>query len=288
MKSSLRGFFMEINELIRAKKSGKKWALLTAYDAPTAETLEKNGIDWVLVGDSLGMVVLGYPTTTVVTMDEMLHHTRAVRRGAPNSFIIGDMPLLAVNHGTQGALKAAREFCKAGANAVKVEWREDAPGIARALVRARIPVMGHVGLTPQTAGAKGFKMRGADAREAVRILARALSFEKEGAFAVLLECVPAPVARAATRRLKVPTIGIGAGAGCDGQILVFHDLVGWFSRFRPRFVKRYVQAERVFGRAVQRYAADVRGGRFPGAKQSFKMENDELKEFSRWLKKTKS
>ncbi len=277
---------MNRNELIRQKKSGKKWALLTAYDAPTAEVLAKNGADWILVGDSLGMVVLGYPTTAPVTMDEMVHHTRAVRRGAENAFIIGDMPLKAVQDGTAEALKAARRFLRAGADAVKVEWRRDAIAIVRKLVRQGIPVMGHLGLTPQTAGdAKNFRVQGKVASQAEEIFERALLFEKEGVFSVLLECVPSPVARAVTKALRIPTIGIGAGVHCDGQILVFHDLVGWFSKFRPRFVKRYADAGRVFGDAVQRYTREVREGRFPGPKQSFKMDKDELKEFSQWLKR---
>ena len=276
---------MNRNEMIRQKKSGKKWAMLTAYDAPTAEVLAKNGVDWILVGDSLGMVVLGYPSTAPVTMEEMLHHTRAVRRGAPDSFIIGDMPLKAVREGSQRALKAATQFIKDGANAVKVEWREDALDITRNVIRAGIPVMGHVGLTPQTPGTKGFKVRGTQAQEAVEILEQALSFEREGAFAVLLECVPTPVSKIISKRLKVPVIGIGAGPGCDGQVLVFHDLVGWFSKFRPRFVKRYAEAGRVFGGAVQKYVREVRESRFPRPKQSFKMDKNEFREFSKWLKK---
>ncbi len=259
--------------------------MLTAYDAPTAEILEKGGVDWILVGDSLGMVVLGYSSTAPVTMEEMLHHTRAARRGAPNSFIIGDMPLKAVNGGLPKALKAAKEFLKNGANAVKVEWRKDALDITRAVIRAGIPVMGHVGLTPQTAGPKGFKVRGSKAPQAAHVLEQALLFEKEGSFAVLLECVPAPVSRIIAKRLKVPVIGIGAGRDCDGQVLVFHDLVGWFNKFRPRFVKRYADAERVFGTAVQKYVREVREGRFPGPKQSFKIDRSELKEFSKWLKR---
>lgn len=279
--------FFKVSDLIRAKKLGKKWSMLTAYDAPTAEVLAKNGIDWILVGDSLGMVVLGYPTTALVTMDEMIHHTRAVRRGAPEAFVIGDMPLKAVHNGPADALKAAQRFVKAGANTVKVEWRQDAPAITRKLVRNGVPVIGHVGLTPQTAGdPKSFKVQGRAAKQAKEVFERAAAFEKEGAFSVLLECVPAPVAQAVTKNLRVPTIGIGAGIHCDGQVLVFHDLVGWFSKFRPRFVKRYTDAQKVFGGAVQKYVREVREGRFPGPKQSFKMDKNEFKEFAKWLTKS--
>lgn len=276
---------MTVNELIRAKKSGKKWAMLTAYDAPTAEILETNGVDWLLVGDSLGMVVLGYTTTACVTMEEMLHHTRAVRRGAPNSFIIGDMPLKAVEHGPPGALKASKLFFKNGADAVKVEWRKDALLITRKLVRRGVPVMGHVGLTPQTS--KGFKVQGAEAGAAKDVLERALLFEKAGAFAVLLECVPAPVSNIITRRLKVPVVGIGAGPDCDGQVLVFHDMVGWFSKFRPRFVKRYADARSIFGRAVQKYVQEVRGGKFPSQARCFSMKPKERERFSRMIQEKK-
>lgn len=270
---------MRINDLLEQKNTGKKWTMLTAYDAPTAEILEKGGVDWILVGDSLGMVVLGYSSTAPVTMEEMLHHTRAARRGAPNSFIIGDMPLKAVQDGVQKALKAAKEFIRDGANAVKVEWREDALEITHKLLRNGIPVMGHVGLTPQTAGPKGFKVRGADAEGASEVLEHALSFEKEGAFAVLLECVPAPVSKVITKKLKVPVIGIGAGADCDGQVLVFHDMVGWFTKFRPRFVKRYADAQKIFGRAIGRYIQEVQSGKFPDKARCFSMKSKEYERF---------
>lgn len=268
---------MNVKDLIRAKKSGKKWAMLTAYDAPTAETVAQNGADWLLVGDSLGMVVLGYASTVGVTMEEMLHHTRAARRGAPEAFIIGDMPLLAVDKGVKKALDSARAFRKAGADAVKVEWRDDALEITRKIVQGDIPVMGHVGLTPQTS--KGFKVQGAEASAAKEVLDRALLFEKAGAFGVLLECVPAPVSKMITRKLKVPVVGIGAGPDCDGQVLVFHDMVGWFAKFRPRFVKRYADAQGIFGRAVQKYVKEVRDGKFPDKARCFSMKPKEKEKF---------
>lgn len=268
---------MDTNTLISAKKSGKKWAMLTAYDAPTAETVHRNGVDWLLVGDSLGMVVLGYDSTAPVTMDEMLHHTRAVKRGAPEAFIIGDMPLKAVDRGAAFALRAAKAFRQAGANAVKMEWRSDALAITRKIISGGIPVMGHVGLTPQTA--KNFKVRGAVADAAKEVLEQALLFEKAGVFSVLLECVPAPVSAVIAKKLKVPVIGIGAGPDCDGQVLVFHDMVGWFTRFRPRFVKRYADAQGIFGRAVRTYVEEVKKRKFPSQAMCFSMKPKEHDRF---------
>ncbi len=260
--------------------------MLTAYDFPTGELLERNGVDLVLVGDSLGMVVLGYDSTGPVTMDEMIHHTKAVRRGAKKSFIIGDMPLKAVERGPREALKNARRFLKeGGADAVKVEWRPDALAITRLLHRHKIPVMGHLGLTPQTAGI--FKVQGTAAETAVEVLQRAVRFEEEGVFSVLLECVPSPVGAAVTKTLRIPTIGIGAGPHCDGQVLVFHDLAGWFKKFKPRFAKMYVNADRLFGQAVQTYIREVKSGAFPSKAQSFSMKKEEFEKFIRRIDEKK-
>lgn len=272
---------LKISVLVRAKKKSHRWALLTAYDAPTAEILEKAGVDFILVGDSVGMVVLGYPSTASVTMDEMIHHAKAVRRGAKRSLVIGDMPLKGIQQGPRQALGSAKRFIReAGCNAVKLEWGPNALRMTKLLVRHKIPVMGHVGLTPQTAQKKnGFRVQGQDAESAIGILKAAKAFEGEGAFSVLLECVPREVARRITRELRIPVIGIGAGPDCDGQVLVFHDLVGIFKKFRPRFVKRYAELDSVMARAVTRYVHEVRTGKFPAKKHSFSMSVKELEKF---------
>lgn len=257
------------------KKARRRFTMLTAYDAPTAALLERSGVDMLLVGDSLGMVLLGYDSTAPVTMEEMLHHAKAVRRGAPRSPVIADMPLKGIERGPAQALVSARRFVRdAGADAVKVEWGPSAEAITKLLTSKGIAVMGHVGLTPQTVG---FKMRGATAEQAAEILGQALAFEKAGAFSVLIECVPSPVAALITRRLRVPTVGIGAGPSCAAQVLVFHDLVGIFNKFSPRFIKRYAELDAHMQRAVRRYVAEVRGGIFPAARHAFTMKPAEKK-----------
>ncbi len=268
---------MSLMRFKKDKKRRKKCVVLTAYDAPTATLLEELGVDAILVGDSLGMVLLGYPQTSCVTMNEMLHHLKAVRRGAPKSFVIGDLPLQGVEKGPRQTLESAKWFVgEGGADAVKLEWSAHALESARLLTRNKIPVMGHVGLTPQQAKSKkDLKVQGKDCRKALRIVEQAEQFEHAGAFSVLLECVPSTVARAITKLLAVPTIGIGAGAGCDGQVLVFHDLVGLFKKFTPKFVKRYARLEPLMARAVQRFSRDVRQGSFPARKNEFHMTPQE-------------
>ncbi|MGH7198271.1 MAG: 3-methyl-2-oxobutanoate hydroxymethyltransferase [Candidatus Omnitrophota bacterium] len=269
------------DDFIRAKRRGKKWVMLTAYDAPTAELLEVSGVDLILVGDSLGMVLLGYPSTVFVTMDEMIHHAKAVRRGAKRSFIIGDLPLKGIEKGPRQALGSARRFLKeGGCDAVKLEWGSRARKTMELLIRNKIPVMGHAGLTPQTAAKKGgFRVQGREAESALAVARQAEIFEKCGAFSVLLECVPVLVAKAITEKLAVPTIGIGAGPHCDGQVLVFHDLVGIFKKFRPRFVKRYARLDDVMRKAVGAYVKDVREGKFPSRQHSFSMKKEEFVKF---------
>lgn len=255
--------------------------MLTAYDAPTAELLEASGVDLILVGDSLGMVLLGYPSTTFVTMDEMIHHAKAVRRGAKKSFIIGDLPLKGIEKGPRQALESARRFLKeASCDAVKLEWGSRTVEMLDLLTKHKIPVMGHAGLTPQTAAKKGgFRVQGRDAQSALAVAKEAQIFEKRGAFSVLLECVPVPVAKVITEELAVPTIGIGAGPYCDGQVLVFHDLVGIFKKFTPRFIKRYARLDDSMRKAVAAYVKDVREGRFPGKKHGFSMKREEFVKF---------
>ena len=257
--------------------------MITAYDAPTAALLEAEGVDVILVGDSVGMVLLGYDSTVPVTMDEMIHHAKAARRGAKKAFLMGDLPLKGVQKGPRQTLESARRFVRdAGCQAVKLEWNARCLESTRLLVKNRIPIMGHVGLTPQSASRDGgFKVRAQEAEQAKELLQKALAFEKAGAFAVLLECVPTPVAQAVTKRLKVPTFGIGAGPHCNGQVLVFQDVVGSFKKFRPRFVKAYADADSVMRKAVSRFVRDVRTGRFPQKKHSFGMKKEERAAFLR-------
>ncbi len=255
--------------------------MLTAYDALTSSLLEKEGVDWILVGDSVGMVLLGYPSTVGVTMAEMLHHAKAVRRGATKAFVIADMPFEAVSQGAKYALACAKRFVsEAGCDAVKIEWRSDALEIAKIIIKNKIPVMGHVGLTPQSVKKnEGFRVRGKLARDAASVYKNAVSFEQVGAFCVLLECVPEPVTRAVTQTLKIPTIGIGAGRACDGQVLVFHDMTGLFTKFTPRFVKRYFNGAKELRGAAQKFVKEVRIGAFPEKKHSFMMDPLEEKGF---------
>lgn len=258
-----------------------KWVVLTAYDAPTAALFQRSGVDWLLVGDSVGNVLLGYPDTRPVTMEEMLHHARAVRRGAPEAFVIGDLPLKGVERGPKQALESAQRFVReAKLDAVKIEWRQDALAACKLFKEAKIPFIGHVGLTPQKApDAGGFKVHGRLAGEAREILRQAEAFEKAGAFAVLMECVPAPVADAVTNRLKIPTIGIGAGPGCSGQVLVWTDLAGLHLRMEPRFVRRYTDLDPFLAGAVREYVDDVKSGRFPSIRESFQMDENERRSF---------
>jgi 3-methyl-2-oxobutanoate hydroxymethyltransferase len=272
------GFGSQIKSFIHAKRSNHKWAMLTAYDAPTAGVLEAAGVDWILVGDSLGMVVLGYDSTTAVTMAEMIHHAKAVRRGAPKSFVIGDLPLKGVEKGPRHALESARRFVKeAGCDAVKLEWNPSALETVRLFVRNKIPAMGHLGLTPQALRRKkDFRVQGTSAESAFEILERARLLQDSGVFSILLECVPSAVAKIVTQSLKIPVIGIGAGPDCDGQVLVFHDVVGLFKKFTPRFVKRYADLEPLMRQAAARYVHDVKAGKFPQKKHGFGIKKEEL------------
>jgi 3-methyl-2-oxobutanoate hydroxymethyltransferase len=260
------------------KKDGKRIAMLTAYDYPTALLEDRAGIEIILVGDSLAMTMLGYENTLPVTMDAMIHHTQAVTRGAKYALIIGDMPFMSYNTSEKDAIFNAGRFMKeAGADAVKLEGGASVKETVRAIVRAGIPVMGHIGLTPQTISMLGgFKVQGKDAQAAQKIIDDALSLEDAGAFSVLLEAVPAPIAEKVTERLKVPTIGIGAGVHCDGQVLVVHDLLGLFDRFTPKFAKRYVNLSELMLKAFDSYREEVQKGAFPTDQHSFHMDEKEL------------
>jgi 3-methyl-2-oxobutanoate hydroxymethyltransferase len=263
-------------ELKRTK--GQRLAMLTAYDYPTAKLVAEAGVELILVGDSLGMVVLGYDSTVPVTMDDMVHHTRAARRGAPQAFVIGDMPFLSYATVEQALANAARLMKDAGADSVKLEGGAEVVPIVEALVRAGVPVLGHIGLTPQTASALGgYRLQGKDEEAARRILDGAKALEAAGCWGVVLELVPAGLAKLITGRIGIPTVGIGAGADCDGQVLVFHDLVGMFSGFTPTFVKRYTEAGNAMRDAVARYAEEVRNGSFPSATQAFSIKEEVLK-----------
>jgi len=254
------------------KESGEKIVALTAYDFPTAKIIDEAGVDIILVGDSLGMVVLGYETTIPVTMDEMIHHTKAVSRAVRRALVIGDMPYFSFHLGAEETIANASRFLKeAGAKAVKIEGASRKRlKLIEAMVEAEIPVLGHVGLTPQSLYRFGqYKVRGANREEAKGIVADALNLESAGVFGVILECIPQDLARMITEKLGVPTIGIGAGPHCDGQILVFHDLVGYSNGYQPKFVKKYADLQAVISQAVRRYAEEVKRGVFPDETHSY-------------------
>jgi 3-methyl-2-oxobutanoate hydroxymethyltransferase len=266
-------------ETIRnSKRAGKKLVMLTAYDYAFAKLLDESDVDMVLVGDSLGMVVMGESDTTTVTLQAMLHHAKAVRRGVSRALLIGDLPFPSIHGAGADLLASSRAFVEqAGCDAVKVEWAEGMPDKVKAVVAAGIAVMGHVGLTPQTAQAEGgFGMRGKDAASAERIYLQAKALADAGCFAMVLECVPDELAALITRKLSVPTVGIGSGPQCDGQVLVSYDLLGLFERFTPRFVERYAKLAESVRDAANRFGADVRQGRFPAEKHTVHLAPDEL------------
>ena len=275
-----------IADLLARKEQGKKIAMLTAYDFPMAKAVDEAGVDIVLVGDSLGMVVLGYDTTAPVTMDEMIHHAKAVRRGVENALLIGDMPLMSIKGTASESLRHASRFMQeADCEAVKIEWREGIEEHVKTIVDAGIPVMGHVGLTPQTAASEGgFGIRGKDAASARRIYEQALLLQKAGAFSLVLECVPDVLAQEITKRLRVPTIGIGSGPGCDGQVIVLYDLVGIYERIKPKFAKRYANVAQTIRESAAAFIKDVESGEFPGKAQTATMAPEEAKKLKAELK----
>ena len=262
------------------KQRGEKIVMMTAYDYPTARLVDEAGADMILVGDTLGMVVLGYDSTLPVTMEDMIHHTRAAVRGAKHAMVVGDMPFMSYQTGWQDAMKnAARFLQETNCGAVKLEGGVRSAETVKHLVDAGIPVMGHIGLTPQSVNqVGGWKVQGKTPAAAVQLMHDAQALEQAGAFAIVLELVPAPLAQILTSRLSVPTIGIGAGVHCDGQVQVFHDLLGMYDGFSPKHARRYAEVGDVIKDAVARYAADVRAGAFPTAKESFKMDAAALAE----------
>ena len=268
-----------IPEFKEMKRQRKKIRMVTAYDYPTAVIIEKTGIEMVLVGDSLGMVVLGYDSTVPVTVEDIIHHTRPVVRGTPNTHVIADMPFMSYQASVEDAVRNAGRLIKeTGADSVKLEGGTDYALTVRAIVKAGIPVMGHIGLTPQSATILGgFKVQGKDAEKAQELIKSATALEEAGAFSIVLECIPAPLAKLISKKLTIPTIGIGAGPDCDGQVLVNQDILGLFDKFIPKFVKQYAQIGKLELEALNRYAEEVASGAFPDKEHSFTMKEEELK-----------
>jgi 3-methyl-2-oxobutanoate hydroxymethyltransferase len=265
------------------KERGEPITMLTAYDYPTALAMDKAGVDSILVGDSLAMVVLGYENTLPVTMEEMLHHARAVSRGARSALLVGDMPFMSYQVSTEEAVRNAGRFLQeAGMDAVKLEGGRERADAVRAITAAGIPVIGHLGLTPQSVHQLGgFRAQGKTAAAAKRLLEAALVLEEAGAFSLVLESVPSRLAEWISKNISIPTIGIGAGAGCDGQVLVTHDLLGLFDRFTPKFVKKYADFHAEMNKAFTSYIEEVETRRFPAEEHSVEMTNDEWDAFQK-------
>lgn len=259
-----------------SKKNGEKLTMLTAYDYTTAKLLDESGVDSILVGDSLGMVVLGYDDTLSVTMEDMIHHSSAVARGAKNALVITDMPFMSYQTSVYDAVVNAGRLVKEGrAQAVKLEGGIEFCEHIKAIVKASIPVCAHIGLTPQSINAfGGFKVQGKGKQEAQRLLDEARAVEEAGAFAVVLECVPAKLAKKISESISIPTIGIGAGVGCDGQVLVYQDMLAMYSDFKPKFVKQYAQIGSVMKDAFKQYISEVKSGAFPSEEHTFKIDDD--------------
>ena len=266
-----------IAEIQRKKESNQKITMMTAYDYPTASLVDQAGIDTILVGDSLGMVMLGYESTVPVTMDEMIHHCKAVCRGAVYGFVIGDMPFMSYQVSVEKAIENAGRFIKeAGCDSVKLEGGSEMAHVVKGIVDAGMPVCAHIGLTPQTATKlSGFKVQGKDAESARELVKSAKDLQDAGAFSIVMECIPDQLAARITEELSIPTIGIGAGKDCDGQVLVYHDLVGLFERFTPKFVKQYINLAPKIREALVQFREDVERGTFPGPEHSFSMKAEE-------------
>lgn len=270
---------LTILDILKKKSQGQKISMLTAYDYPMACLLDEVGIDIVLVGDSLGNVILGQDSTVSVTMEEMLHHAKAVKNGVKKALLVADMPFMSYNVSIEQTICNAGQFIKqAGVDAIKMEGANPAVlQMVKAVVAAGIPVMGHIGLTPQTAGSLGgFKVQGKDAKAAQQILENALALEKAGCFSIVFECIPDSLSELITKRLTIPSLGIGAGPGCDGQVLVTHDLLGLNQRFTPKFVKKYVNLAVIMKKAMADFINDVNTVQFPDKEHSFTMKPEEL------------
>jgi 3-methyl-2-oxobutanoate hydroxymethyltransferase len=265
-----------ISDLADMKRQGKKITMITAYSYPQALIVDEAGIDIILVGDSLGMVELGYRDTVPVTMEEMLSHTRAVTRGVKRAHVVGDMPFMSYNISREQAITNAGILYKdGGADSIKLEGGQEMAGVVAAIHKAGIPVFGHIGLTPQTAALLGgFKVQGKSLDQAKKVVEDAIALEEAGAFALILEAIPRQLAAIITEKVKIPTVGIGGGLACDGQVLVLHDMVGLFRRFTPKFVKVYADVYSVQLEAVKRFIGDVQGKAFPAEEHTFSMKEE--------------
>ncbi|MBK8935660.1 MAG: 3-methyl-2-oxobutanoate hydroxymethyltransferase [Chloroflexi bacterium] len=270
-----------IPALVTKKQQGNPITMLTAYDYSSALLVDKAGMDIILVGDSLAMVMMGLDSTNPVTMEVMLHHGRMVARGAKQAFLEGDMPFMSFQVSVEEAVRNAGRFLQEGGmEAVKLEGGQAMADRVRAITQAGIPVMGHIGLTPQSVSSLGgYKVQGKTAVAAYTLLQDALALQEAGCFSLVLEAVPAPVAAEISRRLAIPTLGIGAGAGCDGQVLVYHDLLGLFDKFQPKFVKQYANIGEQILRALDQYRQEVTEKTFPAESHTFAMPDEELAQF---------
>lgn len=267
-----------VSDLKAFKARGEKIAMLTAYDYSMAKLLDDAGVDSLLVGDSLGMTMLGYENTLQVTMEDMIHHTKAVRRGTKNAFLIADMPFLSYHVTVEEAVRNAGRFVReALVDAVKVEGGVEMAETIRAIVRAQIPVVAHIGLTPQSVNVfGGFKVQGKSLDQAKKLIEDALAVQEAGACAIVLECIPAKLAKVISEKLEIPTIGIGAGPDCDGQVLVIQDMIGMFKTFTPKFVKRFAGVGEQIEAAAEAYIREINSGAFPGPEHTFGMDDEVL------------
>jgi 3-methyl-2-oxobutanoate hydroxymethyltransferase len=274
---------VSINKIREMKQKGEKITMLTAYDYVTAKLVDEAGVPLILVGDSLGMVVLGYESTIPVTMEVMLHHTKAVVRGAKNALVVGDMPFMTYHVSIEDAMRnAARFIQETGCQAVKLEGGVTVADKVKRIVECGIPVMGHIGLTPQSINQfGGYKIQGKTPEAAKRLLEDAIALEQAGAFAVVMETVPAPLATLITKKINVPTIGIGAGAGCDGQVQVINDILGSYTDFVPKHAKQYIKLVDIISGAISAYHEEVKSGAFPTDANSFPMDESILKDLDK-------
>lgn len=265
-----------VSTMRQQKADGDKITMLTAYDYSTAKLMDETGVNAILVGDSLGMVMLGYEDTLSVTMEDMIHHTAAVTRGAENALVVGDMPFMSYQTSVYDAVVNAGRLMKEGrCHAVKLEGGASVCPQIKAITEASVPVMAHIGLTPQSVNAfGGFKVQGKSEEDARRLIEEAKAVEKAGAFAVVLECVPAKLAALITESISIPTIGIGAGAGCDGQVLVYQDMLALFSDFKPKFVKHFANAGEVMRQGFTEYIREVKAGTFPAEEHTFRISDE--------------
>lgn len=262
----------------KMKQNKEKIAMVTAYDAPSAKLVEESGVDMILVGDSLGMVVLGYDSTIPVTLDDMILHTKAVKRGAKNTFIVTDMPFMTYHSSlAETMVNVRRVMQEAGAHAVKLEGNGEVFNVITHLTKAGVPVVSHLGLTPQSVGVLGgYKVQGKDLKSAEQLIKDAIRAEEAGAFALVLECVPKQIAEYISKKLEIPVIGIGAGSNTDGQVLVYHDIIGYGGGFVPKFVKQYANISPIIVKAVAQYVKEVKENQFPEDIHSFSMNEDQL------------